>query len=71
MNSEKIAIIGGSRGADLALLLGSYYSDIKCVVGIVASNVTFLAIQIILRLLRGHFKKRNYHLCQLMRKLSF
>mgnify|MGYP000861605507 FL=1 len=41
INSEKIAIIGGSRGADLALLLGSYYSDINCVVGIVASNVTF------------------------------
>ena len=41
INKQKIAIIGGSRGADLALLLGSYYPDIKCVVGIVASNVTF------------------------------
>lgn len=41
INKSKIAIIGGSRGADLALLLGSYYKDIKCVVGIVASNVTF------------------------------
>lgn len=37
----KIAIIGGSRGADLALLLGSYYRDIGCVVGIVASNAVF------------------------------
>lgn len=41
INNRKIVIIGGSRGADLALLLGSYYKDIKCVVGIVASNVTF------------------------------
>lgn len=41
INKRKIAIIGGSRGADLALLIGSYYPDIKCVVGIVASNVVF------------------------------
>jgi uncharacterized protein len=41
INKKKIAIVGGSRGADLALLLGSYYKDIKCVVGMVASNVTF------------------------------
>jgi len=41
LNKRKIAIVGGSRGADLALLLGSYYKDIKCIVGIVASNVTF------------------------------
>jgi uncharacterized protein len=41
INKKKIAIIGGSRGADLALLIGSYYKDINCVVGIVASNVTF------------------------------
>ena len=41
INRSRIAIVGGSRGADLALLLGSYYKDIKCVVGIVASNVTF------------------------------
>ena len=41
IDKNKIAIIGGSRGADLALLLGSYYKDIKCVVGILPSNVTF------------------------------
>jgi uncharacterized protein len=41
INKNKIAIIGGSRGADLALLVGSYYKDIKCVVGIVASHVAF------------------------------
>jgi uncharacterized protein len=41
INKKKIAIIGGSRGADLALLLGSHYKNIDCIVGIVASNVTF------------------------------
>lgn len=41
VNKNKIAIIGGSRGADLALLLGSYYPEIKSVVSIVGSNVTF------------------------------
>ncbi len=41
INKRKIAIVGGSKGADLALLLGSYYKDIKCVVAIVPSHVTF------------------------------
>lgn len=41
VNKKKIAIIGGSRGADLALLLGSYYKDINCVVSIVGSNAVF------------------------------
>lgn len=41
INKDKIAIVGGSRGADLALLLGSYYKDIKCVVAIVPSHVAF------------------------------
>lgn len=41
VNSKKIAVIGGSRGADLALLLGSYYEDINCVVSIVGSNAVF------------------------------
>jgi acetyl esterase/lipase len=41
INKNKIAIIGGSRGADLALLIASYYKDIKCVVAIVPSNVAF------------------------------
>lgn len=41
INRQKIAIIGGSRGGDLALLLGSYYSDISCVVAIVPSHVVF------------------------------
>lgn len=41
INKDKIAIVGGSRGADLALLLGSYYNDIRCVVGIVPSHAVF------------------------------
>lgn len=41
IDSHKIAIIGGSRGADLALLLGSYYKEIRCVVSIVGSNAVF------------------------------
>ena len=41
VSKNKIAIVGGSRGADLALLLGSYYKDINCVISIVGSNVVF------------------------------
>ena len=41
VNPQRTAIIGGSRGGDLALLLGSYYRDINCIVGIVASHVSF------------------------------
>ena len=41
IDRNKIAIIGGSRGADLALLIGSYFKDIKCVVGIVPSHAVF------------------------------
>lgn len=43
VNKHKIAVIGGSRGADLALLLASYYKDIKCVVGLLPSHVVFPA----------------------------
>jgi dienelactone hydrolase len=41
IDKKKIAIIGGSRGADLALLLASYYKDITCVISIVGSNAVF------------------------------
>jgi pimeloyl-ACP methyl ester carboxylesterase len=41
INRKKIAIVGGSRGADLALLIASYYKDIDCVVSIVGSNAVF------------------------------
>ena len=41
INGKKIAVIGGSRGADLALLLGSYYKDISAVVGMSSSHAVF------------------------------
>lgn len=41
ITKNKIAIVGGSRGGDLALLLGSYYPEISCVVAIVPSHVVF------------------------------
>ncbi|SFH09803.1 acyl-CoA thioester hydrolase/BAAT C-terminal domain-containing protein [Pedobacter insulae] len=41
VNAQRTAIIGGSRGGDLALLLGSYYKDIKCVISVVGSHVAF------------------------------
>jgi esterase/lipase len=41
VDGKRIAIVGGSRGADLALLVGSYYKDIDCIVGLVASNAIF------------------------------
>lgn len=41
VNAERIAIVGGSRGADLALLVASYYDDIDCVIGLVPSHAVF------------------------------
>lgn len=41
IDSNRVAVIGGSRGADLALLLGSYYPDIDAVVGMSASHAVF------------------------------
>lgn len=41
INKKKIAVMGGSRGADLALLLGSYYKDVTCVVGMSSSHAVF------------------------------
>jgi len=43
VRKNRIAIVGGSRGADLALLLASYYDEIDCVVGLVASHAVFPA----------------------------
>ncbi|UCJ04906.1 alpha/beta hydrolase [Chitinophaga pendula] len=41
IDASRIAVIGGSRGGDLALLLASYFKDIHCVVAVVASSVVF------------------------------
>lgn len=44
IDGEKIGIVGASRGGELALLLGSFYSDIKAVVAYVPSGVVFQGI---------------------------
>jgi acetyl esterase/lipase len=44
INGENICLIGGSKGAELALLLASKYTDIKCVVGIVPCHAAFPAL---------------------------
>lgn len=41
IDKNRIALIGGSKGAELALLLASHYKDIKCVIAIVPSHVAF------------------------------
>ncbi len=43
VDKKRIAVIGGSRGGDLALLVASYYNDIQCVVAIVPASVAFPA----------------------------
>ena len=44
INHNRIAIIGGSKGAELALLLASYYDDITCVVALVPCHAVFPAL---------------------------
>jgi uncharacterized protein len=41
INKKKIAMVGGSRGADLALQVASHYKNISCVVSMLGSHVTF------------------------------
>ncbi len=41
INRKCIALIGGSKGAELALVMASRYPDIKSVVGIVPGNAVF------------------------------
>jgi len=43
INQDCIAVIGGSKGAELALLLASHYPDIKAVVGVVPGHAVFPA----------------------------
>lgn len=44
VDGEKVAIIGGSKGAELALLLASHFSEIDCVVALVPGNCAFPAL---------------------------
>lgn len=41
VDKRRVALVGGSRGADLALLLASHYPDVACVVGLSASHAVF------------------------------
>ena len=43
VNAKCIAVLGGSKGGELSLLLASYYPDIKAVVGLVPGNAVFMA----------------------------
>jgi len=44
VNGRCIALVGGSRGAELALLLASHYPDIRAVVAIVPGSAVFPAL---------------------------
>lgn len=44
VNAECIIVMGGSRGGELALLLGSLYKDYDAVIGIVAGSSVFPAL---------------------------
>jgi len=46
VHDHRIAVIGGSKGTELALLLASYYSDIDCVVALAPGNCAFPALTI-------------------------
>ncbi|MDN5924608.1 MAG: hypothetical protein L0H70_06360 [Xanthomonadales bacterium] len=42
INASCIAVVGGSRGAELALLLASHFKDIKAVVALAPSDVAYM-----------------------------
>ena len=44
IDSEKIAIMGGSKGGELVLNLASYFNDIDAVIAMSASNVSFAGL---------------------------
>ena len=46
INSQKIALIGGSKGAELILNLASRYDTYKAVIAIVPSHVSFPAVTV-------------------------
>jgi pimeloyl-ACP methyl ester carboxylesterase len=43
VNKGCIAVLGGSKGGELALLLASHYPDIKAVIGMVPGSAVFMA----------------------------
>jgi uncharacterized protein len=46
IDASRICLVGGSKGAELALMMASNYSDITCVVGIVPCHAAFPALTV-------------------------
>jgi esterase/lipase len=46
INAKCVALIGGSKGAELSLVLASYFSEIKAVVAIVPGSSVFTGLTI-------------------------
>lgn len=44
LHANRIALIGGSKGTELALLLASHYTDISCVVALAPGHCAFPAL---------------------------
>lgn len=44
IDGNRIAVIGGSKGAELALLMASHFNDINCVVAMVPGHCAFPAL---------------------------
>jgi len=44
VDGNRLALIGGSKGTELALLMASHYNDIKCVVTLVPGHCAFPAL---------------------------
>lgn len=44
VHDHRIAVVGGSKGTELALLLASYYAEINCVVALAPGNCAFPAL---------------------------
>lgn len=58
VDPERIGIIGGSKGAELALILGTRYPDIHLVAAFVPSHVAFQGIDIAIF---SHHSSWRYH----------
>ena len=44
VDGKRIALVGGSKGAELALLMASHYHDINCVIALVPGHCSFPAL---------------------------
>lgn len=46
VHDNRIAVIGGSKGSELVLLMASHYTDINCVVALAPGNCAFPALTV-------------------------